>query len=69
MHVFTHEGIISGNATQGNRKLRVQLRTTPSGSHWVTKMGRKFPKNGGGQTGEKWPAWHLIADSIRPLKE
>jgi hypothetical protein len=67
--LFTHSGILSGDARQGNRQYRTALRKTPSGSHWVDRKGRKYRITGGGYAGDKWPMWHLHADTITELPE
>jgi hypothetical protein len=65
--VFTHEGVLVGDARSGGREFKTKLRQTPSGSHWVDERGRKYRLGGGGYAGERWPMWHLRADTIRSL--
>lgn len=66
-YTYTHTGIITGDARTGGAKRRVEMRLTPSGSHFVTKMGKKFRTRGGGQVGYKWPMWFLDEKSIKEI--
>jgi hypothetical protein len=64
---FTHVGTLHGDARTANREVRVKLRLTPSGSHWVDIAGRRYRKSGGGYTGAAWPMYHLDADTIQEI--
>jgi hypothetical protein len=66
---LTHKGQLRGDARSGGHEPWIELRLTPSGSHWVDKHGRKWrASNGWAAAGQgKWPLWSLKIETVREL--